>query len=257
MNKVANKVRLICGMFLCVCEGLAFPFNSYDIVSTNEDLIIDYPPHVFEQLCLLPHHAGVCDLICTGMVLSTNDGHSAEVAVGEVVWGSAATSNITVRHVYYGRPGDELLFKNGHRYLLFAFTNNWWTNKRNPDVSAFHSLYEYLPPTQRPQNNAVFSDYRLMDPLACAVDFSLIDYDGTNHWDATRTFITNFTDIARQRHDLRAARDLIYDTLARKELWEPLPRFLVRNLSHYKRLYYEYPKKLLGDKGEDNGPPPQ
>ena len=70
MNKVANKIRLICGMFLWVCEGLAFPFNSYDIVSTNENWIIDYPPHIFEQLCLLPHQAGVCDLICTGLVFS-------------------------------------------------------------------------------------------------------------------------------------------------------------------------------------------
>ena len=250
MNKVANKVLLICGMFLCVCEGLAFPFNSYDIVSTNEDEILEYPPHVFSQLCLLPHQAGVCDLICTGQVLSTNDGHSAEVAVDEVVWGSVTASNITVRHVYYGRPGDELFFKNGHCYLIFAFTNNWWTNTRNPDISAFHSLYEYLPPTRRPQGNAVFNDHRLMDPLDCAIDFSLIDYGGTNHWPATRAFLTNFTHIARQRHDLRAARDLIYETLARRDLWEPLPRFFVRSLSHYKRLYYEYPKKLLGDKND-------
>ena len=254
MNKVANKVLLICGMFLCVCEGLAFPFNSYDIVSTNEDEILEYPPHVFSQLCLLPHQAGVCDLICTGQVLSTNDGHSAEVAVDEVVWGSVTASNITVRHVYYGRPGDELFFKNGHCYLIFAFTNNWWTNTRNPEVSAFHSLYEYLPPTQRPQNNAVFSDHRLMDPLACAIDFSLIDYDGTNHWDATRTFITNFTAIARQRHDLVAARDMIYETLAKRELREPLPRFLRANLRHYKYLHFEYPKSLFRSKGD---PPSQ
>ena len=254
MNMVANKVLLICGMFLWVCEGLAFPFNSYVLVPTNECWIYEHNPYVFEPLRLLPHQAGVCDLICTGQVLSTNDGHSAEVAVDEVVWGSVTASNITVRHVYYGRPGDELFFKNGHWYLIFAFTNNWWTNTRNPEVSAFHSLYEYLPPTQRPQNNAVFNDYRLMDPLDCAIDFSLIDYGGTNHWDATRTFITNFTAIARQRHDLVAARDLIYNTLARRELWEPLPRFFVRNLSRYKRLYYEYPKKLLGDKSD---PPSQ
>ena len=98
MNKVANKVRLICGMFLCVCEGLAFPFHSYDIVSTNENWIIDYPPHVFEQLCLLPHQAGVCALICTGMVLSTNDGHSAEVAVGEVVKAFHPRNSLNLEH---------------------------------------------------------------------------------------------------------------------------------------------------------------
>ena len=254
MNKVANRVLLIGGLSLCVCGTLAFPFDSYVLVPTNECWIYEHDPYFFRPLRLLPHQTGVCDLICTGQVLSTNDGHSAEVAVDEVVWGSAATSNITVRHVYYGRPGDKLLFKNGHRYLLFAFTNNWWTNKRNPDVSAFHSLYEYLPPTQRPQNNAVFSDYRLMDPLACAIDFSLIDYDGTNHWDATRTFITNFTYIARQRHDLGAARDMIYETLAKQELREPLPRFLRANLRHYKYLYFEYPKSIFRGK---NDPPSQ
>ncbi len=254
MNKVANKVLLICGLSLCVCGALAFPFNPYVLVPTNECWIYEHNPYVFRPLRLLPHQAGVCDLICTGRVLSTNDGHSAEVAVDEVVWGSVATSNISVRHIYYGSAGDELLFKNEHRYLLFAFTNNWWTNKRNPEVSAFHSLYEYLPPTQRPQNNAVFSDYRLMDPLDCAIDFNLIDYDGTNHWPATRAFITNFTYIARQRHDLGAARDLIYDTLARRELWEPLPRFFVRNLSYYKKWHFEYPQSLFRGK---NDPPSQ
>ena len=254
MNKVANKVLLICWTLFYACVALAFPFNPYDIVSTNEEGIVDYDLYVFRQLCLTPHQAGVCDLICTGQVLSTNDGHSAEVAVDEVVWGCAATSNITVRNVYCESAGDELFFKNGRRYLIFAFTNNWWTNTRDPDVSAFHSLYEYLPPTRRPQNNAVFNDYRLMDPWECAIEFSRIDYDGTNRWPATRTFITNFTYIARQRHDLRAARDLIYDTLARRELWEPLPRFFVRSLSFYKDLYFEYPKKQLGDK---NDPPSQ
>ncbi len=98
MNKVANKIRLICGMFLCVCEGLAFPFNSYDIVSTNEEGIVDYDLYVFRQLCLTPHQVGISDLICTGQVLSTNDGHSAEIAVNEVVWGSVVSSNITIRN---------------------------------------------------------------------------------------------------------------------------------------------------------------
>lgn len=42
MKMVSNKVLLICWTLFCACVALAFPFNPYDIVSTNDEGIVDY-----------------------------------------------------------------------------------------------------------------------------------------------------------------------------------------------------------------------
>ncbi len=50
-----------------------------------------------DELCIFPHSLCISDFIGTGTPTSTNDGHSIEFAVDEVLWGEAPSTNITVR----------------------------------------------------------------------------------------------------------------------------------------------------------------
>ena len=42
-----------------------------------------------DELSIFPHSLCNSDFICTGTPTSTNDGHSAEIAVDEILWGSS------------------------------------------------------------------------------------------------------------------------------------------------------------------------
>ena len=166
---------------------------------------------LYAQLWQFPHQVAVCDFIGTGTVLATNDGFSASIAVGETLWGHAASSNITVRQVDVSLPSE---FTLGKQYLVMAYTNDWWDGIYSMDNSQAYSngclrgwfdqeditllnLYDYNTPTSRPPSLAVFNDYRILRPRCNAISFDRINEGGTKYWDATRTFITNFIDIAK------------------------------------------------------------
>ena len=52
-----------------------------------------------DELSIFPHSLCNSDFICTGTPTSTNDGHSAEFAVDEILWGSSPSTNITIRYL--------------------------------------------------------------------------------------------------------------------------------------------------------------
>lgn len=227
-------------MQLAAACAFAYPWKATDFICTNANAIVDYAPGVFEQIEFLPHVIGVCDIICTGEVLSTNDGHSAKLAVDEILWGHLPSTNILIRNVYTHFMNDRISVEPSHRYLVCAFTNNWWGDEFKPnEEKAFIALYEYLSPTSRPPDNAVFGDYRLMSDVGSVIDFDLLEYDGTNYWDATRSFITNFVDLARIQNNPAVAHDRIYEITRSRDLLSRLPKVLRSQLRRYKLWYYE------------------
>ena len=169
-------------------------------------------PELRMQVELLPHQIAVCDFICAGIVLSTNDGYSASLAVQEVVWGQTPTSNILVRCVDPAEPTGFLL---NNKYLVAAYTNNWWTRKTHGRVDylteTILATFDYNTPTSRPPDNAVFDDFRILSGRASTLNFDKIVVGGTNYWENMRTFITNFIDIAKIQRDETKVHKVVYD----------------------------------------------
>ena len=192
------------------------------------------------QYSQLPHQAGVCDVIFAGTVVSTNFNDktpeypyyelpAAEFAVDDVLWGTVALSNITVRSIY---PADGFHFLPQERYLVCAFTNNWWANEGRFDTD-YERLYHYLSITSRPPGNVVFDDYRTMCPRYTAIPFSRINQNGSNYWPRTRAFVTNLVDIARIRGDEMLMRQTLINVLDNRGANSGLPPYLLRWLWLY------------------------
>lgn len=183
-------------------------------------------------ISLLPHQAGVCDLICAGTVLSTNGEDAAQFAVDDILWGYVNASNIIVRSIY---PMDGFEFKLNERYLLCAFTNNWWANDNPLDSDVGEErLLNYLTATSRPPERMVFDDYRTIYPHETVIPFSQINCNGRNYWAATRTFITNLVDIARIRCDEQLMRQTITNLVETRGANSGISPFILRNLWLYK-----------------------
>ncbi len=194
-------------------------------------------PHSFLPVELMPHQVAVSDLVCTGRVLSTNDGRTVDFAIDDLVWGSPPSTNVTLEEVHRRWPLETL--RPGHKYLVFAFTNDWWgTGWQAPNIG-FNRLLDYITPTSRPPGGAVFDGYRIMSEKESVIDFDWLDYGGTNYWEATRAFITNFNEVARVRHDPAAAKNLVYDTLTNRESRAALPLVVLSKLRRYSYFYYE------------------
>ena len=203
----------------------------------------------------LPHQAGICDVIFTGSVVSTNFNErdpvfpyhelpAAEFAVDDVLWGSVSSSNITVGSIY---PAYGFHFVPNERYLVCAFTNNWWANESRFDTD-YERLYHYLSVTSRPPENVVFDDYRTMCPRYTAIPFSRINQNGSNYWPRTRAFVTNLVDIARVRQDEMLMRQTLINVLNNRGANSGLPPYLLRWLWLYKTSRYD---------GFDGPPRPQ
>ena len=217
-------------------------------------------PNDFDQLKRFPHQVASCDFIGTGMVLATNDGYSATLAVGEILWGHAASSNITVRQVDASLPTEFLL---GKQYLVLAYTNDWWNGAYSSGRSYAYtngcwkgtyshnkisliSLYDYTSPTNRPPSHAVFSDYRILTPRGSAISFDKIIVGGTNYWDATRTFITNFIDIAKFQNSNEQAYKCIAKIVHNEDPRLPKDLFLQVFLYYVERFSYDKGAELYG-----------
>ena len=200
-------------------------------------------PEPYDVVANFAHQVAVSDLICTGTVVSTNDGRSAEFVVDEVLWGQAASSNITIRRVGkwqdWENPSNSDFFSKLGRHLLLAYTNNWWTGRSVHALSVIN-LYDYITPTSRPPDHAVFDDYRVLDIWNGLVSFDdWIIVGGTNYWEGTRTFITNFNDIARIQHDELKAYEWFYNLNSNTNMLKILPPKIKRGLWGYKWLRYD------------------
>ena len=194
------------------------------------------------------HQIAVSDLICTGTVVSTNDGRSAEFVVDEVLWGQAASSNITIRRVgewqEWENPWTSIFFNRLGRHLVLAYTNNWWSKSASWDSycsrESVINLYDYITPTSRPPDHAVFDDYRVLDIPNSMISFDdLVITGGTNYWEGLRTFITNFNDIARIQHDELKAYEWFYNLNSNTNMLKILPPKIMRGLWGYKMFRYD------------------
>lgn len=201
------------------------------------------------QILTLTHQIAVCDLICTGEVIATNDGFNAELAVEELLWGHTATSNIVVRYLHNDTPVN---LEKGQKYLVLAYTNNWWHgDPYQTHRTTFEYLYDYLTPTSRPAGNAVFEECRLLYPRASVMDFRIIDNGKTNYWDGMRTYITNFLQIAKIETDELKAHKYVYSTYNDKDAFRRLPGPIQPDLFLYYNLRYGYlppPDEMYGNR---------
>lgn len=171
------------------------------------NLIADRDPMALLELSLWPHQIGICDVACVGTVLSSNDIGHADLAVEDILWGNMPSTNITVENVY-PYSADFFEYHQQERYLVFAFTNNWWANTSHDDTE-YERLGNYLSVTSRPPGNVVFDNYRTMYPYYTVIPFSLINENGSNRWNTTRTLVTNLMTMARIRNDGQSVREII------------------------------------------------
>ena len=207
MEKAIISTEVACACSLFAMAAFAYPMTAKERMSS--DVILELTPTDIEQIMCPPHQIAVCDLICTGTITSTNDGYSAVMAVDEILWGTVASSNITVRYLADSTP---IHVNRNAKYLIMAFTNDWWFCQSTWDTRedpTFEYLYDYLTPTSRPPSGAVFDDCRIMTSRSI-FDFNRIERAETNYWPEVRTFITNYLEIAKIQHDEKKAHAFIY-----------------------------------------------
>ena len=200
------------------------------------------------ELSIFPHLVCIADFMGTGTAVSTNDGHSATFSVDEVLWGATSETDITIRHL---DPRTAIDFQSGGRYLLCAFTNNWWIMEKDSYDRIYDTLSHCVTATNRPPDNAVFNDYRVIDKKRCAIPFTRFEQDGTNYWDAVRTFTTNLIDIAKVRGDDEMVKEKVISTIGDSVKFRGLPRFLQIQLLLYQ--WHLYQETL----SSPNGAPPR
>ena len=207
-----------------------------------------------DELALFPHSLCNSDFICTGTPTSTNDGNSAEFAVDEILWGAAPSTNVTMQ--YFVTPEERYKFQLGERYLVCAFTNDWWSVRRpnpsfeftndwwsvrrtNPSFEEGYVLSQCVTETNRPPNNAIFEKFVVLDNRRGAIPFKHINYGGTNYWDKVRTFATNIIYIAKHEGDDDKVRSIVLSILADRQKREQFPAPIVRNFILYKFFFCE------------------
>ena len=224
--------------------------SSSIILLAGDCLANDESPYTIVELSLLPHQAGVCDLIFSGTtidgtIVSNNEECAADFIVDEVLWGHLNSSNITVRSVSreYTSNSFSFEFLPNQRYLVCAFTNNWWANASQDDTY-YQRLYHYLSVTSSPPGKAVFDGYRTMLPRFTAIPFSKINYNGSNYWSTTRTLVTNLVDIARVRRDEQLMRQTITNLVEIGDVNSGLPPVIWRHLLWYKEDRYDFMEGL-------------
>lgn len=186
-------------------------------------------------ISIFPHLVGIADVIFTGTPVATNGGASADFIVDEVVWGSVAGTNITVRdYSQYHNPAYRL----GEKYLVGAFTNDWWMGKRH-EFGPNRELLHFMPATNRPPDGMLLDGYTLVDRSESAIPFRLLSDGGTNYWEGTRALITNLIDIGRIQCDEAKVRETVFSIVNdRSNAWK-LPLSIRRRLDCYKYLRYD------------------
>ncbi len=189
------------------------------------------------KLCVFPHLIGIADFICRGTAVSTNDGFSADFAVDEILWGEPpSTTNVLIKNL---TPQFGISFQPGDKYLICAFTNNWWFGGRENYRQSFITLSHFLPATNRPSSNACFDDYRIIDKSKGVIPLRFIDYGGTNYWEGTRTLITNLINVGRIQCDEGAVREIVESIVNDRGNSRMLPLFVQRQMILYKYFRYD------------------
>ena len=228
---------------------LSMSFTLYatgDIVCASPGMIIDITPDAVIELSLLPHQAGICDLIfagttINGTIVSNNEVCAADFVVDDVLWGHVNSSNITVRSLpgNYITPLFPFEFIPNERYLVCAFTNNWWANQSDGDMY-YQRLCNYLSVTSSPPGKAVFDGYCTMYPHFTAIPFNQINYNGSNYWSTTRALVTNLVDIARVRGDAQMMSQTITNLVEKGDVNSGLSPEIWRHLLWYKEDRYDF-----------------
>lgn len=197
-------------------------------------------PYAIVELSLLPHQTGICDLIFTGTAIegttvSNSEECAADFRVDEVLWGHYNSTSINVRSLPQELTSHAypFTFVPGERYLVCAFTNNWWAGQ-SLDDTYYERLSRYLSVTSCPPGKAVFDGYRTMLPRFAAIPFNQINYCGSNYWPRTRTLVTNLVDMARIRGDEQAVKRLVLSLIDAGQRNSGLPPLIWRHLWMYK-----------------------
>lgn len=191
----------------------------------------------YRELFLFPHQVAIADIVFSGTVVTNRGGGVAEFSVEELLWGNIPTSHISLRCVL---NQEKLSFDSNGRYLVFAFTNNWWYGNDLYHDEFFDAsstyLSDFLSPTSKPASRAVFPDCRIMDSGKSVFNFSKFEINGTNYWPGTRSFITNFLEITRIQNDnikaFRKLKSYFYESPASTTI----PPWMLRDL----HLYYGF-----------------
>jgi hypothetical protein len=190
-----------------------------------------YPGYI----SIFPHLVGIADVIFTGTPVATNGSDSADFIVDEVVWGNVTGTNITVQDFSpYYNPAYHL----GEKYLVGAFTNDWWMGKRcafGPNSELLH----FLPATNRPPDGRLLDGYMLVEREQSALPFRLLSDGGTNYWEATRALITNLIDIGRIQCDEAKVRETVISITDDRNNSRKLPSRIRRKLLLYRYLRYD------------------
>lgn len=160
-----------------------------------------------------PHQITVADMICTGTVLTNNRDH-AVLSIEELFWGNTPSSNITVRIL---QNDDSPAFIEDDRYLVFAYTNNWWGSSKVWLGYIWDTANEHLL-KPRPYNGSTnassfFDDYMIMNSSQSVINIKSLRTGETNYWPATRKFIVDFIRISRILND---------DTEAYRYIWHAI-----------------------------------
>ena len=204
----------------------------------------DESPYAIVELSLLPHQAGICDIIFTGTamdgtIVSNAEECAADFLVDEVLWGHHNSTSITVRSLPQELTSHAypFAFVSGERYLVCAFTNNWWADESQDDTY-YQRLCNYLSVTSSPPGNAVFDGYRTMLPRFTAIPFGKINCDGSNYWPRTRTLVTNLVEMARIRRDEQAVKGLVLSLIDAGQRNSGLPPLIWNQLWRYKTVRF-------------------
>lgn len=194
---------------------------------------------LYTDLLIFPHQIAIADVICTGTAVTNCNGEVALFSVDECLWGALPSLDIRIR---CADDQDRVIMKSEQRYLVFAFTNNWWSEGSRLGESfcdtSVQYLSEFLSPTSRPPDNAVFSECRIMNSRRSVFNFNMFESGGTNYWQGTRTFITNFLEISRIQQSETNAFLKIDSILGSKPESERLPPWILRQLLHYNWVRY-------------------
>lgn len=193
-------------------------------------------PLYWGDIAIFPHLVGVADTIFTGTVVATNGYDSADFVVDEVIWGGIPGTNVTVRDF---NPEPGIPYSLGEKYLVGAFTNDWW--KGAGSFGQDRELLRYVPATNRPPSGRLLDGYRLVERWRSAIPFERICYGGTNYWEGTRTLITNLIDVGRVQCDEEKVREIVMSIIKDKDNSRKLPSYVRRQTRLYLHFRYDVP----------------
>lgn len=224
MGKSLRRTSIVIGLLLMVCLETA----------TGA-----WPPNYYRHFAIFPHLVGISDIIFTGTPVTTNGAASAEFVVDDVIWGGTSATNITVRD---WSPYDNPAYQLGEKYLVCAFTNDWWSGLKHEDrfFGQDGVLLHYVPATNRPPNGKILEAPLLIARYSSAIPFSYFETGGTNYWEGTLSLITNLIDVGRIQCDEGSVREIVESIINDEGNSRRLPTYVIREMIRYKFHRYDW-----------------